>query len=231
MQKNRVLEYVQKSSKKYTKELYLFNNIFVYIKDVVPDHIDVSSVLQKIEQKLPYELMQNVDSIFVGQFEEFYDNDTNAFYKDSAIFVTNEQDDVDDMVDDIVHEVAHSLQEVFSLDLFSDDKVENEFIGKRTRLKHILDSEGLLGDMTLGDFLNPKHSVKFDSYLYREVGYPKLVSLTMGLFNSPYAATSLREYYANGFEEYYLRDREYISKVSPSLTQKIEKLELLTREG
>ena len=58
--------------------------------------------------------------------------------------MSNEQDDVQDMVDDIVHEVAHSLQEVHALELFSDDKIENEFIGKRNRLYSILSSFGKL---------------------------------------------------------------------------------------
>ena len=49
----------------------------------------------------------------------------------------------------------------------------------------------------------------------------------MGLFNSPYGATSLKEYFANGFEAYYIGDRIYLSKISPYLYNKIENLDNL----
>ena len=62
-------------------------------------------------------------------------------------------------------------------------------------------------------------------FLYADVGYPLLTSLTMGLFISPYAATSLREYFARGFEEYYIGDRKYLTNISPVLYNKIEYLD------
>jgi hypothetical protein len=37
----------------------------------------------------------------------------------------------------------------------------------------------------------------------------------MGLFITPYAATSLREYFATGYVEYLMGDRSYMQKVSP----------------
>ena len=62
-------------------------------------------------------------------------------------------------------------------------------------------------------------------FLYREVGYPLMTSLTMGLFVSPYAATSIREYFARGFEEYYLGDRKYLTKISPMVYNKVQYLD------
>ena len=64
-------------------------------------------------------------------------------------------------------------------------------------------------------------------FLYEDVGYEKLTFLTMGLFVSPYAITSLREYFARGLEEYYLGDRKYLTNVSPSVYNKIEYLDNL----
>ena len=66
--------------------------------------------------------------------------------------------------------------------------------------------------------------IKFDEFLSDEVGYPTLLSITMGLFVSPYGATSLSEYFANGFEFYFLKDPGYVSKISPKLYEKIENL-------
>ena len=53
--------------------------------------------------------------------------------------------------------------------------------------------------------------------MYEEVGYPALHTMTVGLFCSPYGATSLREYFANGFEFYFMKNRELVKKVSPQL--------------
>ena len=65
----------------------------------------------------------------------------------------------------------------------------------------------------------------FDHFLYKEVGYPLLSSLTAGLFMSPYAATSLREYFANGFEWFFLKDQQtYLKQISPVLYNKLDKL-------
>jgi hypothetical protein len=48
--------------------------------------------------------------------------------------------------------------------------------------------------------------------------------MTRGLFVSAYACTSLREYFANGFEEFYLGDRNYLNTISPKLYSKIKNL-------
>jgi hypothetical protein len=47
----------------------------------------------------------------------------------------------------------------------------------------------------------------------------------MGLFLSPYGATSLREYFSNAFEGYFLNDeKEYVKKISPAVYNKLDKL-------
>ena len=53
------------------------------------------------------------------------------------------------------------------------------------------------------------------------IRYGKLVNLTMGLFNSPYAATSLSEYFANGFEAFFIGDKDSLRAISPTLHEKI----------
>jgi Mlc titration factor MtfA (ptsG expression regulator) len=49
--------------------------------------------------------------------------------------------------------------------------------------------------------------------------------MTAGLFPSPYAATSLREYFAIGFEHYYLKDRKVLKRDCPVLYNKLAELE------
>ena len=68
------------------------------------------------------------------------------------------------------------------------------------------------------------YNKKFDEFLANEVGYPTLLSITMGLFVSPYGATSIQEYFANGFEKYFLDSPQKVRDISPVLYSKIEEI-------
>ena len=174
---------------------------------------------------MPPYYVNNIDAVYVVQFKEFLEKKTNAAYEDGALYVTNEQDNEEDMIDDIIHEIAHAVEEIAWQEIYSDDKIEVEFLRKRKGLKNMLKSENY--DIDKYDFLNSQYSEDFDMFLYEDVGYEKLTFLTMGLFVSPYAITSLREYFARGLEEYYLGDRKYLTNVSPSVYNKIEYLDNL----
>jgi Mlc titration factor MtfA (ptsG expression regulator) len=169
-------------------------------------------------------LVSEIDSIFVGIFNEFEEMETNAMFKDGAIYLSNDQDNEDDMVDDIVHEIAHSLESPHGHFIYGDGRVEKEFLSKRMKLYEILKAEGLKPKKKM--FKNPDYSKSFDMYLYKDVGYDRLnfICSSYAIFTSAYCATSLREYFANGFEYYFLDDREYLSKICPQLYKKLEEL-------
>mgnify|MGYP003144023877 FL=1 len=219
--KNDLKDYIKASHSKAInkqKHMYLYDN--VYVKDPLPEDFDLNYVLQKIETSIPDYLMSNIDTIYIGQFDEFVDREINAIYKDGALYTTNLQDDEDDMIDDIVHEMAHSIEEFAGNDIYGDGRVENEFLGKRQKLFYLLKEEGY--NVHLKDFLESNYSKEFDMFLYQEVGYELMTTITMGLFVSSYSATSLKEYFATGFEKYYLEDRKYLKNISPILFEKIE---------
>jgi hypothetical protein len=223
------IDYIKKSAIKALrerKEKFLFNNILVFLKDDLPETVDIEVVLKKIEETVPKHFFYLIDAIYVGHFDIFVQNQTNAAYKDGAIYVSNAQDDANDMVNDIVHEIAHSAEEIYGEDLYGDNVIELEFLGKRKRLYQILDYEGYKVNLT--DFYNTEYSEKFDELLYREIGYNILQSFTSGLFVSPYGATSLREYFANCFEHYYLYNRQLVKKLSPTVYNKLENIGDLT---
>jgi len=228
--RNNIVEYIKSSSIKTLKDrthYEFFNNIQVYIKDSLPEDFDILHVLKKVENLIPSHYVYNVDSIIVGQFDELIDREVNAMYKEGTLYITNDQTDEDDMIDDIIHEIAHAVEEMAKQELYDDNQIKNEFLGKRRRLYSIIKSENF--DVEVEDFLNIDYSSSFDDLLYKEIGYPLLTSLSMGLFVSPYAVTSLKEYFAIGFEEYHLKDRQYLKKISPKLYSKIEQLLESTR--
>ena len=175
-----------------------------------------------ISQKIPDIFFENVDVVYVGQFDIFRERQINAVFKDRAIYVTNEQDNEKDMIDDIVHEIAHAVEEQFRDFLYDDGEIKQEFLGKRKRLQQALSSEGI--QTSNRSILNTEYSKEFDNFLYNDVGYEIISNLTMGLFLSPYSATSLREYFAIGFEEFFIGDQNYLKKISLQIFNKINNL-------
>tara|TARA_R110000824_G_scaffold101386_7_gene240891 strand:- start:6832 stop:7524 length:693 start_codon:yes stop_codon:yes gene_type:complete len=218
-----IRNYIKESNSRYKKQKKHFvtkNNIQVHIKDPLVNELDLDSVFNRVESLIPSHLFYNLDLIYIGQFDEFLEREMNAFYKNGAIYITNEQTDENDMIDDIIHEISHSVEEIANEEIYGDGDLELEFLGKRKRLYNSLKSENF--DVSEYNFLNPDYSIDFDRFLYQQIGYPTLLNLTMGLFLSPYSITSIREYFATGFEEYYLKDRKYLKKICPFLFRKIE---------
>ena len=100
--------------------------------------------------------------------------------------------------------------------------ITQEFRNKRLQLEKLLLQQGV---GTQGfDFSDVEYSPEFDDYLYKTVGYPLLQTLSLGRFPDAYGVTSIREYFASGFEAYFLGNREYLKKVSPILYRKIKEL-------
>ena len=206
------------------QSVFLHGSVPVYIKDpLLNTGISLSSVIAKVSQIVPQFFVHGLDSIYVGDFEQFRERGINAFYDDGSLYISNVQDDEDDMIDDIVHEIAHHVEENHGMDIYGDGRLEQEFLGKRKKLYFLLDAEGY--DVRMVDFLNPDFSREFDEFLSKDVGYMNLRGITQGLFYSPYAATSLREYFANGFENFHIKkDYNYLQIMSPVLYNKIENL-------
>ena len=127
------------------------------------------------------------------------------------------------MLNDLIHETGHSVEEIYRKLLYSDQKLESEFLRKRKDLWHELKRESL--ETSLSFFLEPDYDKDFDEYLYKQIGYPMLSVLTANLFYSPYASTSLREYFANGFEAFFMRDDvDRLKNLSPVLFSKLATL-------
>jgi len=217
---NKVLQLLKE---KANKSRFIFGRTNIFVKDALPDNISIDDLVEKIENILPERLLRNIDMIYVGQFDVLIDREVNALYAEGAIYITNHQSDVSDMLDDIVHEAAHSLEEELSIDIYGDGEIETEFLGKRARLKSIIVNQGYY--VVDGyDFLSSDYSKDLDNFFYKEVGYPTMATMTSGLFVSTYACTSLREYFANGFETFYLADRDYLRTISPKLYSKLTNL-------
>ena len=218
-----IIEEMNQNSKKNKKHFYMSPNIDVYIKDPISTEIDIENILKFVEQRIPDKFLYYIDSIIIGQFDELDDREVNAMYKDGTIYLTNEQDDEKDIVDDIIHEIGHAVIKQFGSELFLDSKLENEFLGKRRRLQALLTAHGISTET--GEFENLEYSKRFDYFLYKEVGYDMISNIAPTLFVSSYGATSLDEYFAEGFETYYFGERHELKQISYELYKKILALE------
>ena len=219
---NKLTERIKENQKR-NFEYTLFGSIPVFIKDQLTNDIDINSVIQVLEKLFSTIPKDLINSIVVGADPIFDERKINAFYLDNVIYISNEQDNVDDMVDDIVHEYAHVLEDAYSDDIYGDGEVEKEFLSKRLLLQQILKHHN--PDTLKYDFEEIEYNKELDNYLYNVITYEKINNLTSyGLFISPYASTSLREYFATGFENYVLGSyTSYmnLNTMCPALTEKI----------
>jgi hypothetical protein len=223
--RQRLEVYIAESSHKAArsrKEYIIYGSILVLVKDPLSENVDLKYCLDTVQKIIPNHLVYGLDSIIIGSFPEFKERQINAFYRDGAIYVSNHQDDDEDLIDDIVHEIAHLCEKYYGALIYEDQKVTREFLGKRQRLFYILKSEGF--KVSQKDFMETEYSEEFDMFLFQEVGYPLLTQLTLGLFLTPYGVTSLPEYFAESFEYYFIRDAQYVKKISPACYRKLNEL-------
>ena len=209
-------------SLKNNKEHTLFGTILVSVIDPLPENIDIKRVLDRIVDTIPEHLVFGIDSIYIEHLEDFDKRNINALYKDQTIYVSNFQDNEEDMIDDVVHEIAHSVESLYNMAIYQDQSLVNEFLGKKKRLLDLLEQEGY--NVNEEEYSNVQFSKQYDDFLYKQVGYPKVSGLTKGLFLSPYSATSIREYFAIGFENYFLKDTRYVKTLCPNLYSKITEI-------
>jgi len=198
---------------------YHIYNVPVFVVDAPEDLDIVRSFCEEVETYLPATFMTNIDVVYIGNFKDL--GTRSAAFTNGGIYMRADEPTSFDYLQNFVHELAHSLEVEYGPEIYS-TAVKEEFSGKRERLRHILESQGFTINPALYQFT--EYNQKFDEFLALEVGYPTLLTLTMGLFASPYAATSLQEYFANGFEKYILEDPRIVKDTSPILYDKIEEI-------
>jgi len=201
------------------KELLLFNRVPVLIQD--KPSFDVKFLIKSVEKNIPVAFVKEVDYILISKSKYLQDREIESAYLDGIIYMTPDIGDSEEAVLTVVHEIAHSVEELYP-QIYEDESIEAEFLGKRKKLYQILASHNIPTEGV--DFFNAEYSENFDDFLYLQIGYPILRTLSSGLFLSPYAATSVREYFADAFEEYFMRDSRHVKLISPSVYFKIEDL-------
>lgn len=224
MMKNKIQQIVKESFRSRVKNsnYHNFFSIEVFVNDPLPSNIDLDYVFSFINRRISPFILDLINSVHIGYFQDLEDRHINAKYSDGKIYLTNDQSDNNDMVDDIVHELAHALEDSYGKEIYLDKSIEQEFLGKRKKLERFL--RYMEYDTHLYDFEKIEYDKRLDFFLLKDVGYDTIETLTMGLFINPYAATSVREYFAEGFEDYYLNNADYVRNMCPALYKVLDQI-------
>ncbi len=213
-----VVKYIKETPKVY----FHIHSIPVYFKDGLTKKINMDSVCKRTANILPPFYFKNVSALSVGQYDTLDDRAVDSVFDKKIIYLTNVQDDEDDIIENIIHEVAHSLEEVYSETIYGDGLLKKEFLKKRKQLYNELSTKFSIEDRY---FRKTEYSKVLDTLFYKKIGYDTLSYFTEPLFVSPYSATSLREYFSEGFENYYMGQQQLTMDLCPELYNKIKQLE------
>ena len=219
--KQNLVNYVKNSVNSLSEQK--IGSFDVFFHDRFENDISFKEIVEKVNRLLPYDFLSLIDVVYVGNFDFFEKRNINASYMNGAIYVSPKQDNFNDLLDDIVHEISHAVLERYEEYFYADGQIEDNFLSKRSKLQKILKYHDY--DISEYDFSNTKYNDMFDQFLYKNIGYEKLNNMTIGLFLAPYSITSLDEYFARAFEEYYLGNRVYLRKLCPYVYDKLVSLE------
>ena len=205
------------------KREYNIYDTVVLIKDPLPKTIDFQNTIDELKKTIPSSYFSLIDVIYIGKFDFEKDGFTGK-YMDGAIYLTNDQDDAMDIVDDVIHEISHALEDSYGGLIYGDGSIIDEFLSKRKVLERYLRHTGF--DTSELDFRELNYDKKLDDFLFKKVGYDYINKTFSGnLFLNAYSITNLREYFAIGFEKYYMESRREIDLITPKLYEKLVELE------
>ena len=232
--RNNLTKLLQQSQTKILseKKRFYFNRGIEFILDKpLENNIDIEKVMGLLRSNLPVSSYVGINNVYFGDFDILKKRSLTALHHKDNIYVSSEElTSEKEILDDLVHEFAHRFEENNSEAIYEDGKIINEYLGKMNRLHDMISQEYNLEDYDLSyfDFINTEFDPKLDKFLYSVVGYEKIRNLVPNLFIRPYAATSVREYFATGFEDYYLEGGMQLKTISPILHSRIELLEKKT---
>jgi len=221
-------DYIKESANKALNNRNEFDllsgQVPIYILNKLPPQINMKKVIDALEDNIPELIIKMIEGIYVGEFEELKNRNIQAMFKDGVIYLSSfkEVPNVSDemIVKDICHELAHAVEDNLGEEIYSDGRIEQEYNGKKEKLYWLLTHAGYHFPKDL--LFNEKRIDELDDLLYKEIGYDKLSLIIPGLFTSPYSITSIREYFANGMEDYLLGNQKQLEQTCSVLYNKLD---------
>ncbi len=203
------------------QNFYTSEGIKVFVQEPFINEVDLDGIVSEYESKIPQHLRDEIEMIIVGHFEEFEERQITAFYESGTIYLSNTQTDEETILEDIIHETSHSIESPYGYEIYGDEEMKREFLRKRNQLHQTLWNAGY--KVPSSEFENVEYDQEFDEFLYQDIGYDKLSGALQGVVINPYSITSLSEYYATGFVEFFQHPdgHGFLSQISPVLFAKL----------
>jgi hypothetical protein len=111
---------------KIMKTHKLFNTIDISFLNPYPGIIELDTVIEEIENKVPPFLFQEVDIIYVGNLDFLSDESVSSKYMDNAIYLTNMASYESDIVCDIIFALGEFLEKKYMHLIYENTKVVQE---------------------------------------------------------------------------------------------------------
>ena len=86
------MEYLRQSHKKAmdnVENFYTSSGIHVYVKDELLNGIPADEVVEEFVSYMPDHLLDEVEMIVIGWFDEFAERQINDFYSDNCLYISN----------------------------------------------------------------------------------------------------------------------------------------------
>tara|TARA_R100000005_G_C4962711_1_gene178761 strand:+ start:107 stop:799 length:693 start_codon:yes stop_codon:yes gene_type:complete len=218
-------DYIKRTSKMIQENVSI-NQVDIDIDSEIPDNVNVAKVLTTFRGSLPKGYFKKLNGIKVLNLEEFDQRNISAKYSadDRILYISAERQDSNaDMLDDLLHEMGHHAETLYGDFIYGDGAIKDEFIMKRMQLRFELGSDGY--DYAQFDFKDVEYNPELDDYLYKRIGKEKLKMMTAGMFIRPYQSLSIREYFAVGFEQFYLGNHKTLHRDCPVLYKRVSELD------
>lgn len=201
------------------KNRQLYNHIQVTVTGELPQKVDLKSVLDTVEKTIPKHLTRDIETVYIGSYKPLEDRKVDSMYVGGSILISDKLDTNKVFFNTFVHEIAHSVEELAAEHIYGDGELGMEFLSKRKTLYSMLKDDYKLDKKA---FFDVNYNEKLDLFFAEEIGYDNLRPLVANLFLSPYAVTSLREYFANAFEHMFVNVESEVKQISPIAYRKIK---------
>ena len=92
-------------------------------------------MLKRVESTgIYHDLVKDIDAIYIGEFDLLEQRDISALYYHDTIYITNDQENENDIFDDLIHEIAHAIESSKKEYIYGDLELEREFMKKRRQV-------------------------------------------------------------------------------------------------
>lgn len=172
-------------------------------------------VLERFFSLVPTEIYDGfLEKMLIGHFPELAKGKKTSGYKNATIFVSSfleegnhdkkygQQNPNAELLKNLVHETGHIFEENFKDMLFLDGSIEKEYKAARRRVFEL--------------FGQKDDGREFEDFV-QEFGFNEIRAKSIGFLPNPYCLINESEFIAYCFEEFILRDKKMVEKVSPTI--------------